>query len=231
MHTSLSLILFLDYPKEPGEDLIGVRAFFMKPLGILGIVISLMTILFLGFGYLYKSIQSKGLLRKKYLILSMAYIIYTICTAVDAFSPLAIIIFFARIGVLICFYFFYLGLREEPEKKVKKKSIKEIKVEGDLFRLIKRPDQITEEEVIFHREKMICLVCKGKVGKFMFMCPNCEAFYCDKCTYALIQSENACWVCNTPLLESKPIKLYKRDEEEVGVETSEKPQKKPKTKK
>lgn len=43
--------------------------------------------------------------------------------------------------------------------------------------------------------------------------------------------ENMCWVCNTPIDESKPSKPYKNAEKEVAVEDSEKPKKEPKLKK
>jgi len=46
------------------------------------------------------------------------------------------------------------------------------------FVLYTRPNRITEEEVIFHTEKKICLVCKKKILKFTYICPECEIFYC-----------------------------------------------------
>jgi len=52
----------------------------------------------------------------------------------------------------------------------------------------------------------------------MFICKDCGAFYCEKCTHALINLENACWVCDTPFDKSKPVKPYKREEEGVTVE-------------
>jgi hypothetical protein len=43
-----------------------------------------------------------------------------------------------------------------------------------------KPPRITEEEVSVSKENKICLVCKGKVGGFNFICTECGAFYCMK---------------------------------------------------
>ncbi len=102
----------------------------------------------------------------------------------------------------------------------------------DIKGLFIKPQSITEEEVTFHREKKICLVCKGKISRINYICPECDALYCIKCSEALSNLENACWVCNEPFDESKPVKLFKKEEDEIEeIEISEKPQKKPKTKK
>lgn len=53
------------------------------------------------------------------------------------------------------------------------------------------------------------------------MCPNCEVFYCKKCALSLSELENICWACNKPLDESKPVKSYKKDEEEIKLEMPE----------
>jgi len=90
---------------------------------------------------------------------------------------------------------------------------KEIKIEESLFRLIKRPGSITEEEVTFHREKKICLACKGEVLRINYICPECSALYCIKCIEELTKLENVCWVCNMPFDPSKPSKPYKKEEE------------------
>ena len=86
-----------------------------------------------------------------------------------------------------------LGLREESIEPKKVKLEKELKVEEGIFKLIKQPQQITEEEVSISKEKKICLVYKGKVFGLNFICPQCEAFYCAKCSEALNNLENACW--------------------------------------
>ena len=101
-------------------------------------------------------------------------------------------------------------------------------VEGDIGvrGIFTKPEKVTEEEVSISKEKKICLVCKGKVLRNnIYLCPECSTFYCLKCSEALSNLENACWVCETPFDESKPVKPFKK-EEEIDVEISEKPQKK-----
>ncbi|MEE9377735.1 MAG: pyridoxamine 5'-phosphate oxidase family protein [Candidatus Lokiarchaeia archaeon] len=90
------------------------------------------------------------------------------------------------------------------------------------FVLYTRPNRITEEEVIFHIEKKICLVCKKKILKFTYICPECEIFYCMNCSQALVNLENVCWVCNTPIDESKPSKPFDIEEDEIKAKKSKK---------
>ncbi len=90
------------------------------------------------------------------------------------------------------------------------------------FVLYTRPNQITEEEVIFHIEKKICLVCKKKILKFTYICPECEIFYCMNCSQALANLENVCWVCNAPIDESKPSKSFDLEEDENKAKKSKK---------
>jgi len=71
--------------------------------------------------------------------------------------------------------------------------------------------QIKEEQITVHKERKICIVCKGDILGYMYAC-NCDALYCEKCARALTDIENVCWVCNTPIDTTKPIKLYKKDE-------------------
>ncbi len=91
--------------------------------------------------------------------------------------------------------------------------------------MFSKPQKITEEEVSISKEKKICLVCKGKISRFTYVCPDCESFYCEKCYRAVVNLENACWACNTALDESRPVKLDMEKEEVVDIEVSEKPQK------
>jgi hypothetical protein len=54
------------------------------------------------------------------------------------------------------------------------------------------------------------MICKGKVSGFdIYLCPICETTYHEKCARALSNSENACWVCNAPIDNSKPSKPFK----------------------
>jgi len=68
------------------------------------------------------------------------------------------------------------------------------------------------------------LVCKGKASGFnIYLCPNCDSLYCNKCAEALSELENACWVCNGPIDDSKPVKIMKSEEElEMKLEDPDK---------
>ena len=78
---------------------------------------------------------------------------------------------------------------------------------------------ISEEMVTIHKERKICLVCKGEALGFTYIC-QCDAIYCENCARALIDLENVCWVCNAPIDKSKPVKSYEKDEVEIGLEIS-----------
>ena len=231
------ILLFFDalnslefvYPSTSGEDLIDNYPNLNSTVGIILFINIFSVIILWGFGFIVKAYQSTGVVKKKFLTLSVTTFLIFFFTIIDNLTSFGIILIFARIGVICCYILYYYGLREEPEKKEKLKPKKEVKVKESLFRITKRPAQITEEEVSISKEKKICLVCKGKVGRYMFMCPECESFYCEKCAHALEELENACWACGESIDETRPVKPFKK--EEVDIEISEKSQKKPKTKK
>ena len=140
----------------------------------------------------------------------MDYIIYN--------SDVTLEFFLRGIIAAILFCVQYIGLKYEKPLKDKKEI-------G--FKAFLRPKTITEEEVTFHKEKKICLVCKGKVGGFnTYICNGCDVLYCQNCAKALIDLDNICWVCEEPIDKSKPIKpiLIEGIEEDRGSsekETSE----------
>ncbi len=95
----------------------------------------------------------------------------------------------------------------------------------NLLGMFSRPKKVTEEEVSVSKEKGICLVCKGDIHRLTYICPKCKTFYCVKCSKALSDMENMCWVCESPFDESKPVKLLEKETDEVVIE-EEKQQKK-----
>ena len=226
------------YPENSGEDLIDISMVRGSPAYFLLVIFLISLIIFNGFGFLIKSIQSTGVLRKKFLMLSMGFFLFVVCATLEAYAPSGVGVVLARFGLICTPWFMYFGLKEERAKptklSIKKKVIFE-ETQPTLIEtlLVVKPTQITEEEVSFYREKLICLVCKDKVGgfnKFIFICIKCKALYCENCARTLSDLENACWVCNEPIDESKPSTPFKKDEE-IELETSEKPQKKPKVNK
>jgi len=171
-------------------------------------------------GFFYKATHSTGIIRKKFIFLALGFLLFIIFLTTEGLISEIPILILVRVGIITSYWIIYLGLREEPEKPqeaVKKK----IKVEGDLFRISKRPDIITEEEVSISKEKKICLVCKGKVGGFSFICDECGAFYCENCAKAMINLENTCWACNTPIDPMKPSKPYENDKEGIKLKKGE----------
>jgi len=110
-------------------------------------------------------------------------------------------------------------------KNIKTERIAETKGEfKEILGIFIKPEKLTEEEITFHKEQKICLVCKGKVLGFNSFICKCDALYCEKCAQTLSDLENACWVCEAPFDELKPVKLYK--EKELDDITVEKPHKK-----
>ncbi len=214
------LFIFLDpegsivntFPTIPGEDLWLASLVLGTPVYFIVMILSLTALIFNVSGFIIKTKKSYGVLRKKFFLLSTGYFLsHSMLLLEGLLSTISILIFTRAISV-IGFWILYLGLREEPEKP-QESNKKEIKVEGGLIRLTKRPDYISEEEVTFHKEKKICLVCKGNVGRYMFMCPDCDALYCQNCAGVLENLENACWVCNGPIDPNKPVKSFKKEEE------------------
>lgn len=196
-----------------GEDVINTTAKLFSPIFFLMILASL---LFLGFnviGLILRSVQSRGIIKNKFLELGIGNLVLLIFFIIYAIFPDSLFKLALRIGVIGSIVIIYFSLRESPEKPVETRPEKEIKIEDGLFRLTKRPDEITEEEVSVSKEKKICLVCKGKVLRFSFICAQCEAFYCENCAKAIMDMENSCWACNEPLDASKPFKPYKKKEE------------------
>jgi len=221
---TLGNITFIE-PAIPGEELIDDSLTIGSPASLIGIIFTLTGFLFNGFGLFLKSVRSSGVVGKKYKQLAIGYLILNLSAFLD-FLGIREIVVIVRVASLISVWFFYLGLREEPEKSIKEKPKKEIKVEDSLFRIAQRPAQITEEEVTYYREQKICMICKGKVAGFdIFLCPKCGTIYHENCARVLTNAENACWVCNEPIDNSKPSKPFKiesPDKEQIGKVKSKK---------
>ena len=200
-------------PIPSGSNLILIKIVTESPSNYLYISFQFIGFFFCGFGYLIKSFKSSGVIKRKFLSLSIGYLLFVGIPIFSGFMSrmdISIPIVLSRLIMASAFLFFYFGLREAPaEKKKKEHYVKEVKVEESLFRVYERPLQISEEEVIFHRDRKICLVCKGSVIRLSYICPKCNALYCINCSEVLSNQENMCWVCNEPLDESKPTRPHK----------------------
>lgn len=125
-----------------------------------------------------------------------------------------LVIFFLVVNVCIQ----YLILKDIRSSITKGLISREIEPHVNVLGTLARPKDLTEEEVAVSKEKKICLVCKGKVVRFNSFICECDTIYCQKCAYALSDLENACWVCETPFDESKPVKLPEKREEEIKID-------------
>lgn len=91
----------------------------------------------------------------------------------------------------------------------------------NIMEIFTKSMKVTEEEVSISKEKKICIVCKGKVQRNnIYLCPDCNTFYCQKCSNSLIDLENACWVCDTVIDESRPVKVSAKIKE-IELEKNE----------
>jgi len=166
-------------------------------------------------------------------------ILITFLILFSIFSPIVIIGFSLNIYVTILLLILYIpaiimlvysinqikNVLIEKEKigkkddKAHKDKIQKDKVqkETDFLKLFTRPQILTETEITFYKEQKICLVCKNRLSRSVYLCPRCDALYCKNCSIALSNLENACWVCNTAIDESKPIKQSQKSEEVMDI--------------
>lgn len=234
------VFLFLDpfgsfdfiYPETSGEDLIDDPLAYGSPVFILFFVFLLSGIVSLGFGFLIKSFQSTGLIRKKFLYLSLGFLILLIIGTLDQFPISGVILLFVRTSTIISYWLWYLGLKEVHVKEEKiilaeKAEIKKSEISLVDILSLSRPSEITAEELLYSREQLICLVCKRKIVRYtsIYACPKCKALFCENCANAIESLENACWACGEPIDKSKPVKQFKKVIKEGDVEITEKPQK------
>ena len=215
----------IEYPTNPGEGLTEINVIIGSPSGNLIVLMMFFPLSFGGVGTLIKGIRSEGIVRRKFLFISIATFLSTIVVVLEAFT-LTVLTILYKVGLLISVGLNYYGLKEAPEKLKEKPAEKEILIKDGIFRIRKRPDQITEEEVSISKEKKICLVCKGKLSGYnIFVCPNCDAFYCENCARAVESLENACWVCNEPIDKAKPVRLEESHKEPIIADSLEKSKK------
>ncbi|MFX1356813.1 MAG: hypothetical protein ACFFA8_05955 [Promethearchaeota archaeon] len=84
--------------------------------------------------------------------------------------------------------------------------------------MIRNPTILTfyvrDEKVAITKETKICLVCRGEVLRFSYIC-QCGTIYCEHCARAITNLENVCWVCNRPIDYLKPIKEYEKPKEKA----------------
>jgi hypothetical protein len=208
-------VFYIVFPINPGENLIQVRLI-INPINIFLISYGSSTIIIALIGFFLKSIQSQGVMRRKYLYLFISTFTIAFIQVLESLIDIGYGIILTRISILIAVFLWYYSLREMKEKKERPQK-KEVDVKDSLFMIARRPEHISQEDVTFHKEQKVCLVCKGSISRVSYICPSCSALYCINCSEVLSNQENACWICNEPFDESKPSKPFKKEEEVVKV--------------
>jgi len=96
---------------NPGQDLIDASFVRSHPTFLLIAFFLVVSLVFLGFGFLIKAKQATGDLRKKFIYLALGFIIFVVCGALDSIVPPGIAIGFVR-GLMMTFaLWMYLGLK------------------------------------------------------------------------------------------------------------------------
>ncbi len=232
------LLLFLDpfgtvdykFPSKSGENLIDNILIIGSPASIFLMIFLITAIILYVIRFLYGTVKSSGLLRGKFTSLTICFILLIGFGTLDIlfFLP-TIILIFVRFGMVISGLFYILGIKKEEtsqsEEDIHTDDVQAEFQKTSLSKLLSysRPADISIEDIDLYRKQTICLVCKKKLKGFIdvFICPKCKSFYCDKCAQILTQLENMCWSCNNPIDDSKPIKPFKIEEEDIDISISE----------
>jgi len=99
-------------PDPEGKDIYNDNLAFTSITGIVALIFLLSLLIFLGFGFLRKGIQSTGIIRRKFFLISSGAFIYIIGAVLDGlFSP-GVYLIFVRSAMALSAWLFYFGLRE-----------------------------------------------------------------------------------------------------------------------
>ncbi|TXT58422.1 MAG: putative Histidine kinase [Promethearchaeota archaeon] len=117
-----------------GQELINFYVNFYSPLGFIVILYYISLFIFMGLGFLYRGTKSKGIIRKKFVLLGIAELIF-LPTSILELMPISTSYFLISRPVLIIVpILIYLAFKEETD--IKKNYMK---VEQKLFRLTETP--------------------------------------------------------------------------------------------
>jgi hypothetical protein len=193
--------------------------FLLLPLAVLVILIL----------YIYLIKKTTGTVRKKFIGILTGLVLMIVSQVMDGEDfitalpdfPLFVAPLLNIMGAIIFLvtqlYFFK---PTEDEFAIDKSTVSLIEGLGIDFT---KPEDLTEKEVAFYRERIICLVCKTQIEGFqhIFVCIKCKALYCENCAQALSELENTCWSCDVPIDKSKPVKVFKKDKKKVEAQILE----------
>ncbi len=98
-------------PSVSGDGLIDYNLNTFSFAGMIMGLLLILIIIFLGFGFLIKSFQSSGILKKKFFLLSMGSICFCVFGLLEGLIVPGFTVIFVRVGDLSSFWFMYYGLK------------------------------------------------------------------------------------------------------------------------
>jgi len=110
-----------------GEKLIHTNIIFGTPLFFIMGFFMISIVILVDVSLLLRGLKSKGIIRKKYLMLSVGFTTYQLITSFDAFSYPGVFLIIIRGSIFVCFLIWYLALKEEiirPKKTPSQKGSK-----------------------------------------------------------------------------------------------------------
>ncbi len=110
LFTNLEGSFYYTFPETPGENLIDTSNRIGPTFILIGIFL-LSTLIFNGLGFLNKALQATGVIRKKFLSLSIGFIIFSITTVFDALIPPGLLLPIVRIGIIISGILLFWGIK------------------------------------------------------------------------------------------------------------------------
>ncbi|MFX1569612.1 MAG: nitrous oxide reductase family maturation protein NosD [Promethearchaeota archaeon] len=60
---------------------------------------------------------------------------------------------------------------------------------------------VIRKRILKARQKgtRICIVCRGLISGNIYLCPKCQAFYCERCASVLKENDDKCWSCDSEI--------------------------------
>lgn len=112
------ILIFFDVPgsftftlNNPGQDTIDSSFNRTSPTYLIIIFFLISVLIFMGIGFAVKAKQATGEIRKKFTYLSLGFIVFVICGAIDSILPLGVAIGFSRAIMMTFALWMYLGLK------------------------------------------------------------------------------------------------------------------------
>ena len=109
--TDLSGSVTYTVPNPPGSDLINDNLVLESFASLIAFIFMGSALIFLGFGFLRKGIQSTGIIRKKFLILSLAAFMYALGGILDGLFEPNFTLIFIRAAMAVSAVLFYYGTK------------------------------------------------------------------------------------------------------------------------